>query len=264
MLKTTSGRLTLSLAWVFVGRVHAQLLPAFDVTSVKVNTQDLRQRRVEGPACSNGRFVALGQALQSTILWAYNITKYYQIVGMPQLALGGRGGASGGIFDIEGKTSSVSEDQCRLMVRKLLVDRFRMTSHVEIRDFPVYELVVGKNGPKMKQAAESDTADGVHITLNGSPARLDGAKPQGLSMQQLVQFLSGPFLDHPVVDKTGLEGLYKVSLDFAWLPRGALPGDGASADLFTAVQQQLGLKLEATKESMETLVIDHLEQPDAN
>jgi uncharacterized protein (TIGR03435 family) len=113
-----------------------------------------------------------------------------------------------------------------------------MKFHQEMQDFPIYALVAGKNGPKMKKAADSDNEQGVHITINGSPARMNCAKPEGLSMQQLAQFLTGPFLDHPVFDKTGLEGLYKISLDFAWLPRGAPPGD--SADLFTAVQNSLG------------------------
>ncbi len=236
--------------------------PSFAVTSVKVNTMDPRQRRSEGPSCSNGRFVALGAGLRGTIMWAFNITQIYQVAGMPQW-VEARGPNARATFDIEAKAEGpLSEDQCKLMVQKLLADRFKMAARLEMRELQVYDLVVGKNGPKIKKAADSDKGPGVHVTINGSPAGIGNAQPQGISMQELARFFTGPFLEHPVLDKTGLEGLYRISLDFAWLPRGAPPGD--SADLFTAVQQQLGLKLEDHKEPLETVVIDHLERPDAN
>jgi uncharacterized protein (TIGR03435 family) len=100
--------------------------PSFEVASVKVNTTDPRQRLVEGPSCANGRFVALGEGVRGTILWAFNIPRFDQVAGLPQWAAG-----RDVFFDIEAKAGGriddgpVGENQCRLMVQKLLADSLK-------------------------------------------------------------------------------------------------------------------------------------------
>lgn len=236
----------------------------FEVTSVKVNTESRRDRHTEFGCAPNGRFVSLGQYLSSAILFAYNL-KPFQVPEWPKLA-----SDPDAIFDIEAKAAGpVSEDQCRLMVRALFADRFKMDARLEKRELPVYALVVAKNGPKMQKVTASDTQSGVKITINGSfqnPQNLvpaDGKPVLGMSMARLAQLLGGmPFMEHPVVDRTGLEGLYKVTLDFNVKFPNAPPSD--TPDMFNAVEPQLGLKLEERKEPIDVLVINHLERPDSN
>jgi len=246
----------------------AQDTPRFDVTSVKPNKLDPRQVRRDFGCSANGRFVSLGQGLRLALLWAYDI-KAYQFAGLPDWV-----DSADARFDIEAKTEKpVGQDQCRLMVQALLADRFKLVAHREPKAIPVYALVVAKNGPKFKKSTPGGSD--ARITVNGSPVRVATAPgtpsdqikeiPKGWSMQQLAAFLSNPMFvgARPILERTGLEGLYEFSLDFSFSPPGAPPLTDAP-DVFAAVQDQLGLKLEDRKEDVQMLVIDHLERPDSN
>jgi uncharacterized protein (TIGR03435 family) len=249
---------------------EAQEAPKFDVTSVKPNRLAPRQTRPEFECSPNGRFVSFGQGLRRALLWAYDI-QAYQFAGLPDWV-----DSADARFDIEAKTEkSVSQDQCRLMVQALLADRFKLSVHREAKALPVYVLVVAKNGPKFKKATPN--GPDAKITVNGSPVRVGIAPgtpsdqikeiPKGWSMQQLAGFLSTPMFvgGRPIFERTGLEGLYEFNLDFSFSAPGAPPSDAPVApDVFAALQDQLGLKLEDRKEDVQMLVIDHLERPDAN
>jgi uncharacterized protein (TIGR03435 family) len=244
-------------------QIYAQA-PAFDVVSVKTNKQNPRERHIEFGCSPNGRFVSLGQGLRTTVFWAYHIKFGQQMVGLPQWVDG-----NDAIFDIEAKAEgAITDDQCRLMAQKLLGDRFKMAAHRETKPMPVYALIVARNGPKFNRAMDTDKGSGVNIVLNGTPVRIGGPdpNPKGWPMENLAKFLTaGPFLDRPVIDQTGLEGLYRISFSFATRRVREPTTDNAdSSDIFTAVQQDLGLKLEERNEPTEMLMIDHLERPDAN
>jgi uncharacterized protein (TIGR03435 family) len=224
---------------------------AFEVTSVKVNTLSDRERHVEFGCSPGGRFVSLGVGLRSAVLWAYKI-EYFQL---PEVHAGVNLDATH--FDIEARAAgAVSEDECRQMVQALLADRFKLAFHWEVKPIRVYALVVGKNGPKMTKVTPDVKDPGIGVMING----LLGKGPTtGYSMAALPALLGRwTSSDAPVVDRTGLEGFYKISIE---ITVGSQPGE--TTDIAT-VAQQLGLRAEDRKEPFQTLVIDHLEMPDPN
>jgi uncharacterized protein (TIGR03435 family) len=190
--------------------------------------------------------------LTDLILAAYNV-KDYQVSGAPDWATG-RGS---NYYDIEGRApgdAAPSADQVRLMLQSLLADRFQLKLHHGSKELPVYDLVLGKNAPKLK--AIPPDAPAVRPT-----------PPVRRSSIEMLDLLISTGLDRPLIDKTGLAGDFEYTLDLGQLDldRKADP-DGFSVGAFisTAVQEQLGLKLEAAKEQALILVIDHAEKPAAN
>ena len=161
-------------------------------------------------------------------------------------------------FDIVAKAegdAAPTKNQMRQMIQALLADRFQLKVHRERKELPVFALVVGKNGPKLSEPDPSKpgmrtmgNATGLHITAWQS------------TMQQLADQLSNT-AGRPVLDKTGLTGTYAWKLDFS--PDVAAPDSGIPT-MSTAVQDQLGLRLEAQKAPIEILVIDSAEKPSAN
>jgi uncharacterized protein (TIGR03435 family) len=154
-------------------------------------------------------------------------------------------------WDITGKSEvPASDEQLRLMVQALLRDRFRLMVHRETKERSVYALVVGKNGPRLKEVAEA----GLGIGLGRAQLRGRGA-----SMSILASTLSDR-LDRAVLDQTGLNGFYEFTLQ--WAPDDQT--DAAGPSLFTAMEEQLDLKLEPSKGTVETIMIDSAERPSAN
>jgi uncharacterized protein (TIGR03435 family) len=145
------------------------------------------------------------------------------------------------------------------MLQALLADRFQLKVHREQREGNVYALVVAKGGHKLKPP----TGDGSHIGLY----RYDPADQPGMhyalvgnrASLALIATHLGQQLRYPVIDRTGIEGEFDFKVDYAIDDN---PDSGSS--LPVAVQQQLGLKLEAAKGPVETLVVDHAEKPSAN
>ena len=189
---------------------------------------------------------------------------------------------------------NASEEQRRFalkrMLQSMLADRFKLTLHRETKDLPVYELAVAEGGAKLQQSKSSDSggakpqalmALGGHAVQGQQKFHMGNTElnATGLSMGDLAGMLSRN-LGTPVLDKTGLTGRYDLSLH--WTPNdsqlatfpgpgGGEPGTGAAAaptsaspSLFNAVQEQLGLQLEPRTVPMETLVVDHVEQPSEN
>jgi uncharacterized protein (TIGR03435 family) len=137
------------------------------------------------------------------------------------------------------------------MLQNLLADRFQLKLHRESKDAPIYALVVAKNGPKLKESAP-----GAQGSIGMSQGNLSA---RGVPVAALADQLSGPVfqLGRPVIDRTGISGIYDFTLDWA--------SDDSAPSVFTALQEQLGLKLEAQKGSVEVLVVDSMERkPSAN
>ena len=169
-------------------------------------------------------------------------------------------------WDIEGTFAPVAGKSNMQMgmdcVPALLTDRFHVFVHRETRQLPVYALVVAKGGPKL---AASDPNDGKSQSLRVLPPR-DLARFTAVKMDfpWFINLLGGE-LNLPVVDKTGITGVYDITLSYTpqrLLDAPDYAGNGIS--VFTAIQQQLGLKLEAAKGPVEVLVVDHAEKPSAN
>jgi uncharacterized protein (TIGR03435 family) len=154
------------------------------------------------------------------------------------------------------------------MLRSLLADRFKLTFHREQKEFSIYVLGVARSGPKLKASTAAP---------DSPPALISTVYPQRIvlparnaTMGDLASLMQRAILDRPVVDKTGLQGRYDFDLE--WAPDetqfggevAAAPAEAPSAPLFSAIQQQLGLKLEATRGPINALVVDSVERPSAN
>ena len=157
--------------------------------------------------------------------------------------------------------------QLRVMLLKLLADRFQLSLHHEKKELSVYALTVVKGGPKLTEDTDNP---------NGRPTFLGSGGPQGRKVQNstMAEFASDLQADRPVVDQTGL-GSKRYDFILKWTPdahamngaTGAPPAaddPDAPPNIFGAIQQQLGLKLESTKAQVDVIVIDHVEKPSEN
>jgi uncharacterized protein (TIGR03435 family) len=235
--------------------------PSFEVATIKPSRPDTPGQSIT----VRGRtFNTLNQTVAGMMTFAYGLHPD-QIVGGPAWMKSDR-------FDIQAEpegTAMPAERHWRSMLAKLLVSRYGLTFHKDKKDLPVYALTLLRSGHKL---TKNDT------NPNGLPAlffRGLGVFPvRNATMKDFCGTMQAVVLDRPVVDQTGIEGRYDFTL--TWTPdetqfggRGgqAPPGaDSANAPpgLFTAIQEQLGLKLEPAKQAVEVLVIDRLEKPTEN
>jgi uncharacterized protein (TIGR03435 family) len=242
---------------------------AFEVASIKPNKS--------GGAHSNsgfngGRFTATNVDLKTLM--------QYNAFGIPATQiLGGPAWLSSDRFDIDAKVDdAVAEEMKKLsieaktrwmhrMVQEMLADRFKLAFHWETKEFPVYALVVAKNGSKIERSKNAEVGTSINSTNGNLTAK-------GVTMERLAQTLTQVLareVGRIVVDKTGLEAKYDLTLKWSPDNRSAAMTDPSNENatppgpsIFTAVQEQLGLKLESTKAPVQTLVIDHIEQPSEN
>ena len=247
----------------------ASLPPAFEVAAIKPNKSGGGH---SSSGFNNGRFTA--QNVSVKILIQYDA---YAIPG-PQI-LGGPDWLGSQRFDIDAKVDDTTAERMdklpylqrnllmHQLVQQLLADRFKLAVHWEQKEFPVYALVAAaKNGPGLHPAKDPNKDS--RSSNNGS------LTDEGVTMtdlaQQMTQILSRE-VGRIVIDKTSLQGKYDLTL--TWSPDNHSANfTNASADnaaplgpsIFTAVKEQLGLKLEATKAPVEVLVIDHIEAPSEN
>jgi uncharacterized protein (TIGR03435 family) len=162
------------------------------------------------------------------------------------------------------------------MIQALLAERFGLVFHRETREMPVYMLVIGKSGSKLHEAKPGDTyPNGIKLangpggagvmTMMGGPGGTFIVTAQGVPLSSFIPQLSGNS-GRPVLNKTGLTGIYDFTLTYA-LDQNASAGatsDSTGPSIFTAIQEQLGLKLEPGKGPVEVIVIDHAEKPSGN
>jgi uncharacterized protein (TIGR03435 family) len=208
---------------------------------------------------SGSRLTADAEYAMGLIMYAYHL-KMYRISGTE--ALGALGDTP---YDIAAKAEgdgAPTIDEFRQMLQGLLADRFKLKVHRETREMPVYELVVGKNGPKLKESAP-DASRLQYLRVNGRNYRVTNSKA---TMDDVVTAIGNSFLDRPVLDKTGLTGTYDLAITYTPDIRSnrETEPDANDVNIFTAVQERLGLKLVAQKAMVEILVVDHIEKPSEN
>jgi uncharacterized protein (TIGR03435 family) len=155
------------------------------------------------------------------------------------------------------KWKALSLSQKRLALQPLLVTRLDLKFHHETRERPTYSLVVSKNGPKLHGARPVGTGSSDPSLVTPGKIVLHGS-----TLSVLANLLSSQGLSHPVVDKTGLSDIYDITL--RWSPDDVGSSDASLPSLFTALQEQLGLKLEYNKNPIDVIVIDRIEKPSAN
>lgn len=251
--------------------------PVFDVASIKVNNSGSGRHSLS-LGLPGGRFTATNVSLRDLMTSAYQLAAN-RIVGAPAWG-------DSEYFDIRATAAGDStEDQKRRMVQSLLVDRFKLVTHTENRKLPVYALVLvkpGKLGPQLHlNSVNCDSLPvGSPIPALGTPAGIacgdlsSSSTPRDVRYAgrkiTIQRFLTGLtdsganlIIDRPIVDRTGLSGTFDFDLHFA-SPQLGSASTSDLPSLFTALQEQLGLKLESRTGSVEVLVIDHVERPSEN
>lgn len=228
----------------------APVLPAFDVASIRPNENP----RTGGLQTAPGSLTFRNASLLRLICWAWDI---------PQFQVEGPDWMRDQSFDIVAKSASGGDDdRLRLMLRKVLADRFGVKVHVDQKEMQVYAITLAKSGFKMPESTE----DGPPIFDRGGPTLLTA---HHVTMKDFAEKVSEP-LRRPVIDETGLKGKYEIKIDVAAYMQstGQTLGDGqvdVMAVLFNALQQQLGVKLESKKATVNILTVDHAEkQPTEN
>ena len=266
------------IAMILAPLALAQTAPSFEVASIKPsNSTDRRQFFNIQPS---GQIALRNLTVKRLIAWAYDL-KQYQISGGP-------GWIDSDLFDVSAKPESPAKPEViKQMLQSLMAERFQLVVRRETREMPGYALVVAKNGPKFKEVQESDPN---LIDLSARPDLAGrGGRPriaivrrgrltiQGADMPLLVSQLSN-ILGRAVVDETGLTGTYDLKLE--WVPDeyqvtmfqslgvpdgfGAPAADWQGPTLFTALEEQLGLKLESQRGPVEMFLVESVQKPSEN
>jgi len=243
-------------------RMAANANPAFEVATIKPSDPNRPGKvfTVRGPDV-----VTINTTFSDLITMAYDIHAR-QLVGLPAWAESDK-------YDITGRPESPGQPsvaQLKIMIQKLLADRFQLQFHRDKKELSVYAITVGKTGSKITKS-QADP--------NSLPGLFFGRAPAGMSfnvrnatLAEVSSVLQG-VLDKPVVDQTGLSEKYDFTVKFTpdqsmsgFGPAPPPPADNADAppDLFLAFEQQLGLRLVSTKAPADALVIDKVEKPSAN
>jgi uncharacterized protein (TIGR03435 family) len=265
--------------WIFVlpvlGQSGATGVPAFDAVSIKPHDPNAQNTRIQ---VAPTRYSAQNVSLKWLITTAYNLKSEDQVSGLS----GAPGSAR---FDIEAKMDEETveafkklskqevDEKRRLMLQGMLADRFQLKVHRETKDLPMYALVIAKGGSKLKEADPNDTypngvkgPDGVgHSGM--MMMRGESLTGQGITIAALSDMLTRQV--HRIVeDKTELKGKYDLTLQ--WSPDEIADstkdatGEDAKPSLFTALQEQLGLRLDSIKGPVDTIAVDHVEMPSEN
>jgi uncharacterized protein (TIGR03435 family) len=232
-------------------------LPAFDVAAIRLHEPAPHERQHIVSSDKSGSFMTQNVSLLAIMQYAFMIPDS-RIVNVPPWVKDQR-------FDIQAKSNDVVNERLsklewdqatplkHAMIQALLADRFKLVVHRETRVLPVYELVVSKGGAKLTAAKTEG------MLINHGPGRLEA---QGMTVAGMAQELA-PDVGRVIVDKTGLNGQFDINLK--WTPDDTVnPAADAPPSVFTALEEQYGLKLVAAKGPVEVLVIDHVEQPSAN
>jgi uncharacterized protein (TIGR03435 family) len=265
-LPLTLQRATDETAWTIpeppakLKPMRADADPAFEVATIKPSRPEAQGKgfRVNGRS-----FSTINTSLSDLITFAYGI-QAKQITGAPAWAESDH-------YDLGGKPEGEgvpNSDQLRIMMQKLLADRFQLKFHRDKKEMSVYTLNVAKTGAKLtKSEADPNSLPGLGFRGLGA------FMARNATMDEFASVMQTTALDRPVLNQTGLAGRFDFTLnwapdEFQFQGLGIKPPVAAEAnsnpDLFTAIQQQLGLKLEATKAPAEIFVIDRIEKPSEN
>lgn len=225
----------------------------FEVASIHPHKGPLHT--IMGYAASGPRLRLEGYNLRLLVMEAYDLKSF-------QVSMPGIHEDENTYYDILATAAdgtSPTHEDFRHMLETLLAERFHLKAHFEKKQAPVYALIVGKGGPKFPASTEGEHK------LHGVDGRNQFVEADRITMPALANDIWNEFVsDRPVIDRTGLAGTYKVRLEATpefRAERDPQPGD---LSIFTAVQEQLGLKLEPTTALLDALVLDSVQQPSPN
>jgi uncharacterized protein (TIGR03435 family) len=229
--------------------------PMFEVVSIKPHKSG---ENAVWSSTTLDRFSTSGVSAGDLICSTYHLIMPDQISGLPEWS-------NSGSFDIEAKLDEDTaaalhklprEERARqweLMMQAVLADRFQLKVHHETKDLPVYDLVVAKSGLKIKQSP-ANMSGGWSLGLG----KFEG---KGVPIDEFTRTLSN-LVGRLVVNKTGLTGNYAMTLK--WTPDGTPESADSGPDIFAALVEQLGFKLEHAKGPVDTIVVDYIEKPSPN
>lgn len=234
-----------------VQRMAADAHPSFAVATIKPHDPS---QGSQGFDATGDRFTIHNQSLANLMEFAYSVHGR-QIVDAPDWLFHDR-------WDIDGVTDTPGEPSLRQqqeMLQKLVRDRFGLKFHRDRRELSVFAIQVAKGGPKLKSAKQPDAEPDQEGNGHGTEQTIT------YTSASMADFIMGEqfFLDRPLVDQTGLTGKYDFSIRYTY-DEAKSTDPNAPPGLFTAIQEQLGLKLAPAKAAVDVFVIDHVEQPSAN
>jgi len=242
-------------------------MPTYDVVSIKPNRSGSGRNSISENSDS---FSATNISLKSLLVNAYDVRDY--------LISGLTGWANSDRFDVNAKIVEVDTDalkkltdeQRNAMLQQMLADRFHMKVHLQTEVLPIYEMIVAKGGPKITAVEpigpdpDADrNSDFKGMSRGNMRVSNTELTAHDVPLDNLAYALSGR-LSRTVVDKTGLKGKFDLSLTWSPDDESAAASDSSAPSLFTALQEQLGLRLQPAKGPVETLVVDHVEIPSEN
>lgn len=250
-----AANLTLLMSYMAFAQVASSPL-AFEVASVKPHLAPLS--RILGFSSSGARLTLEAYPLTGLIMEAYNL-KNYQVAFAASVPA-----QDPAFYDIVEKAEGDSPRtrlEFRQMLQALLATRFHLKVHREMKEQPVYALVIGQNGLKFKASVPGT----VFAFRGGVNGRNQSVTASNATMEILAQAIPDTFfVDRPVVDLTGLTGAYDFAIEATPESRLNRNPDPSEISIFTAVKEQLGLKLQAQKAMIEIMVVDRVEKPSAN
>jgi uncharacterized protein (TIGR03435 family) len=225
--------------------------PSFAVATIKPHDPNSNH---QGFNAVGDRYTIRNQTIISLMMFAYSIDQH-QVVDAPAWAGVER-------FDIEGKTDTPGEPnlhQQQEMLQKLLADRFGLRFHRETRELPVYAIQIAKGGPKLKPAAHPEAEPDQDASSHGTEVTVT------ITSATMADFIMGMqfFLDRPLVDQTGISGRHDFTVRYTYDEAHATDPN-APPGIFTAIKEQLGLRLDAVKAPIGVFAIDRVEPPSAN
>jgi uncharacterized protein (TIGR03435 family) len=282
--KNAAVCVTLAIIMVSVLYAQSNKGPTFEVVSIRRNTSTAPGPGGRMQLQPGGRFNANSVTVRQLILRAYGIQDL-QLLGGPDWINSYR-------FDISAKAEDqVTAEQLAIKVKTLLAERFRLVVHPETRDTPIYALVLAKKdgafGPKLRRSnVDCDAIAAEAVARGGAPPPtpagewspcsigFSGSGQMGARSKPMAQLLTffSQVAGRTVVDRTGLMGSFDVDLTWtplssgtaSTIPDNSLADDPSRPSIFVAVEEQLGLKLQAEKSSSQVFVIDSVEQPSEN
>lgn len=225
--------------------------PSFAVATIKPHDPDSKR---QGFDAVGDRYTIRNQTIVSMMMFAYSI-HWHQVVNAPAWAGSDR-------FDIEGTTDTPGQPNLRQqqeMLQKLLADRFGLRFHHEVRTLPVYAIEIAKAGPKLQPPAHPEADPDQDASSHGTEVTVR------ITNGTMADFVLGMqfFFDRPLLDRTGIAGRHDFTLRYTY-DEAHVTDPNAPPGLFTAIQEQLGLRLDAVKAPIDVFAIDSVAQPSAN
>jgi len=262
--RRTAAILLCALASIAAARAQTPVQPIYDVAAIKPNHSGSGSTSVH---TQDRTYIATNLSLKDLLQQAFNINRSL-ISGLP-------GWAESASYDIDAKVldldpayeKSIPDEVRRAMLRKLVEDRFHLKTHIETKTLPVYDLVIAKAGLKLTalppEPPETPESKGKGASMNTHNSDLTATN---VEMPGLAHYLTDR-VQRTVIDQTGLTAHYNLKLKWTpdnYMVNGAPATNDDAPGIFTALEDQLGLKLQPGKGPVDTLVVDHIEVPSEN